>query len=530
MAEVSQVSRDSPVSAAPTAIDKVARGGFFNLAGSVVSALVTMAFTVVITHGLSQTSAGTFFALSALFNLAFTMACLGVPTGIVYFISRYRAQDRVELLRPTMIAALVPVVTVGLLIGAAGLVLAHPLAEVFIGHDSAAAVDCVRVLSVFIVAASVNDVLMGSTRGYGVMRPLVFIDRLGRPILELVLIGLVVLVGWRTAAWVGLAWAGPYLPAALVFLLWSRQLGRRTVRRSTAVRGLRPGDLPPVSWRAQLRPFWRFTLPRTVGSIAQMVLQRADVVLIGAILGPVQAAIYTAATRFLVFGQLGGGAISSTIQPRISALLAKNDRAGAAELYRIATVWLMLLTWPIYLLFAVFSTDLLRIFGRGYAVGDNVIIILSLAMLVATACGAVDVVLVMAGHSAWTMTNSLCALAVDLVLNIVLIPRIGIVGAALAWAAAILINNLAPLTELALWLRLHPFGRATVIAAGLPAVCFAAIPLVVRVSLGHRLGAEIGAAAVGAIVYLAGLWTFREPLQLAALASIRRRRTTGPAG
>src|SRR6185312_5907713 len=97
---------------------------------------------------------------------------------------------------------------------------------------------------------------------------------------------------------------------------------------------------------------------------------------------------------------------------------------------------LMLLTWPIYLLFAVFSTDLLRIFGHRYTVGANVIIILSLTMLVATWCGAVDVVLGMAGRSVWTMNNAIAALVADLVLNIILIPRMGIVGAAIAWAVA----------------------------------------------------------------------------------------------
>jgi len=91
-------------------------------------------------------------------------------------------------------------------------------------------------------------------------------------------------------------------------------------------------------------------------------------------------------------------------------------------------------------------------------------------MLVATACGAVDVVLVMAGRSSWTMANAIVALGVNLALNLLLIPPFGIMGAAVAWAVAILINNLAPLTELALWMRLHPFGRPTVVATVVCAV------------------------------------------------------------
>jgi O-antigen/teichoic acid export membrane protein len=507
--------------ATPTHIEKVARGGFFNLAGSVISAIVTLLFTVAITRGLHQGSAGVFLSLSAMFTLVFSAARLGVPTGVVYFIPRQRALGQVERLRPTIIAAVLPVVVISLVLGVVGVIWAPQLAPVLVHRSDPDTILLFRLLAVFLVAAAVNDVGVGSTRGFGVMRPLVFIDRVGRPTLQLLCIVGVLAVGWRNPTAVGVAWVAPYLPACVLLLLWTRQLTRKTIRRS---RQAAPAQRRParVSWRAEFGPFWRFTLPRTIGSIAQMVLQRADVILIAAMRGPVDAAVYAAATRFLVFGQLGGGAISTTIQPKISGLLAKHDKAGASEVYRIATVWLMLLTWPIYLLFAVFSTDLLRIFGRHYTVGANVIVILSVTMLVATWCGAVDVVLGMAGRSVWTMYNAIAALAADLILNIILIPRIGIVGAAIAWAVAILINNIVPLLQLALWMGLHPFGRATTLAAILPAVCFGALPLIARPLVHHALAAELGVAFIGGLIYLAFLWRLREPLQLNALLSIKR--------
>ena len=344
------------VSSGPTHIEKVARGGFFNLAGSVVSAIVTLLFTVAITRGLTQSAAGVFFSLTAMFTLAFSVARLGVPTGVVYFIARYRAQNQVQLLRPTIIAAILPVAVIALVLGLVGVVLAPQLAPVLVHRDDDTTILLFRLLSIFLVTAAINDVGVGSTRGFGVMRPLVLVDRVGRPVVQLVLIVLVLLLGWRNATAVGLAWVVPYLPACVVLLLWTRRLNRRAVRRARSdpdhavAAELRAA---PVTWTAQFGVFWRFTLPRTIGSIMQMVLQRADVILIGAIRGPVDAAVYAAATRFLVFGQLGGSAISTTIQPQISGLLAKGDKAGAAEVYRIATVWLVLLTWPIYLLFAV---------------------------------------------------------------------------------------------------------------------------------------------------------------------------------
>jgi O-antigen/teichoic acid export membrane protein len=533
-AVVAQVSEAAPAqrTGGRRHLQQVARGGFFNLLGSVVSAVVTLGFTVVVTHALDKPSAGVFFALTSAFTLAFSVARLGVPTGLVYFIARYRAQGRTDLLRPVTTAGTVPVAVLSLLLGAVGVVFAPDLADALVQRSDPSTITLVRLLAVFVTLAAVNDVAVGTTRGYGVMRPLVVVDRVGRPVAQLILIAAVALAGWSTATSLGLAWVLPFLPSAAALLWWSRILRRRAVQRAAA------RDEPPVDDAAQveaepvdvtgplsgqLAAFWKFTLPRTIGSIAQMVLQRADVILIGALRGPADAAVYAAATRFLVFGQLGGGAISTTIQPKISSLIARHDIGGARLVYRTATVWLMLLTWPIYLLFCVFSTDLLRLFGGSYTVGAPVIIVLSASMLVATACGAVDVVLVMAGRSSWTMVNAIVALAVNLVLNIILIPSHGIIGAAFAWAAAIFINNLAPLTELALWMRLHPFGLAPAVAAGLAAVSFGMLPLAARLAFGRSLGWEVAATAVGLLVYLAGLWRWRGLLELRALLAIRRR-------
>jgi O-antigen/teichoic acid export membrane protein len=533
----------SPVDGGQGHLERVARGGFFNLAGSVVSAVVALAFTIFITRGLDKPTAGVFFALTSMYTLAFSVARLGVPTGLVYFLARFRAQRKGELLRPVCIAAAIPVVLLSLLMCAVGLGWSDELAQVLVHRDDESTVALVQLLSIFILWGALNDLGVGATRGYGVMRPLVVVDRVARPVAQLVLIAAVVLAGTQSASVVGFAWVLPYLPSALAVWWWAERLRRRTIRRlaaqdaagepeepaqlespmdSAALAAAGDRDVPTA--RGQFLAFWRFTLPRTIGSIAQMVLQRADVVLIGILRGPAEAAVYAAATRFLVFGQLGGGAISTTIQPKISALMAKGDRGGARLVYRTATVWLILLTWPIYLLFCVFSTDLLRVFGSSYTVGAPVIVVLSLTMLVATACGAVDVVLVMAGRSSWTMANAIVALAVNLVLNLLLIPPFGIMGAAVAWAVAILINNLAPLTELALWMRLHPFGRATLVATLVCAVSFGLIPLLVRLVFGHSLVWEIAAAAFGSLIYLAGVWRWRELLELRALLAIRKTR------
>ena len=244
-------------------------------------------------------------------------------------------------------------------------------------------------------------------------------------------------------------------------------------------------------------------------------------------MGPGGAAVYTAATRFLVAGQLGNTAISMAAQPRFTELFALGDRRSANIIYQVTTAWLVLLTWPLYMLAIVYGPIVLSVFGHSYKAGADVMLILGLTMLLATACGQVDMVLITTGRSSWSLINGLLAVGVNVSLDLVLIPRYHLTGAAIGWAVAIIVTNLMPMAQLAsLAIRLQPFGRGTILACGLSAVSFGVIPLAIRSVLGGGLIGLAAGVAAGSLVQAIGLWRFRGVLQLSAMpgvSSIQRR-------
>ena len=151
-------------------------------------------------------------------------------------------------------------------------------------------------------------------------------------------------------------------------------------------------------------------------------MQRLDIILVAALVGLRAAAIYTAATRFMVVGQFVNQAVSLPVQPRLSALLAIHDKAGAKALYRVSTTWLVLLMWPLFGACIALAPTYLALFGRGYRDAVAVVVILSLSMLLASACGVVDSVIIMAGRTSWNLATTLLALAVNVGVDLWLIP------------------------------------------------------------------------------------------------------------
>lgn len=503
----------------------VARGGAANLAGALVAAVTTLAVTVLVTREFSKPVAGAFFAAISLFLIVESVASLGANVGAVNFIARLRRLGHQARIPTILRAAIIPVVVMSVIAAVAMLLLARPLASLLLhghlgeGASPVVVADALRVLALVLPCAALADTLLGAARGYRDMRPTVVVDRIGRSSGQL--LGVLIAVSAGSVALLAPLWAVAYVPAAAGAWYWLHR-----IRRSQQPRA-RPPDGGTASAgegvaSATFGGFWRFTAPRALANLAQITIQRIDIVLVAIMRGPAAAAIYTAATRFLVAGQFGNAAISMAAQPRFAELFAVGDRRGAGVIYRATTAWLVVLTWPLYLLAVIYGPVVLTLFGHSYRAGHPVMIILGLTMLLATACGQVDMVLITTGRSSWSLANGLLAVVVNVGLDLFLIPRYGITGAAIGWSAAIVVTNLTPLAQLAASVRLHPFGRGTLVAMALALLSFAVIPLTVRAAAGSGAAASIGAVLAGCCVQAAGLWWFRRVLRLSALPGMSR--------
>jgi O-antigen/teichoic acid export membrane protein len=526
---------------------EVARGSTLNLVGVAVSAATTLALTVLVTRLFSGPVAGTFFSATSLFLIIESVASLGAFSGVVYFIARLRLLGEEDRINAILRAAIIPVVIASLTGTALLLIFADPLARVLLGghlgHDGAtpaAVATALRALALALPFAALLDTLLGATRGYRDMRPTVVLFQLGRSAAQLAAVAIAVAAG--SGALLAPLWAVPYIPLAVAAWLWLRWIRRHQASRpsaravppelaallelATPVRAdgtkVLPGETDADERLANANPrgFWRFTTPRAVATLAQITIQRIDIVLVAIMRGPYEAAIYTAATRFLVVGQLGNSAISMAAQPQFTELFAMGAHRRANGVYQATTAWLVLLTWPMYLLLLVYGPQFLAIFGHSYQAGYEVLAILAITQLVAMACGQVDMVLITTGRSSWSLMNGLLAVVVNVSLDLLLIPRYGINGAAIGWAAAIGAANLMPLIQVARSVRLQPFGRGTIIACALCLASFGAVPLALRYLLGSGLGGIAAAVVAGGALLAVGLWRFRGVLRLSVMPGL----------
>ncbi|MFL6238685.1 MAG: lipopolysaccharide biosynthesis protein [Actinomycetes bacterium] len=517
----SRSAAEHPRTVDPT-LTRLARGGTLNLVGALVSGLLAALVTVIVARHYARPVAGAFFAATALFLILSAVAELGVDTGLLRWLPRYAVEKRYDDMHTCVRIAMRPVYVASVAVGVVVFVAAPWIASASVdGAQKHAFTGMLRVLAVGLPIAAAYDLVLAQTRVYGSMRPTVVVEKLGRSVAQPVAIVIVEAMHGGAVA-LAVAWTAPYIPAMFAAIAWNG--------RVTHAHRAKADVSVPARPVAEVRgEFWRYTTPRAAARIFQVALQRADIVLVAALRSPKEAAVYAAASRLLVFGQLGTLAVQQVMQPHLSRLLAADDHARATKVFQTSTAWLMAFAWPAYLASAAAAPLLLSVFGPGYSGGQATLVILSLTMLLATACGPVDIVLLMGGRSGLSLFNNFAALVVDIVLNFVLIPKIGITGAAVSWAAALVVRNVLPLWQVRSMLNMSPVSTGSIWVALSAAACFGVVPAVARATVGLGLGVALPVFGVCSAAYLGLLWLGRRHLALDAFAGLLRRRVAAVA-
>lgn len=187
-------------------------------------------------------------------------------------------------------------------------------------------------------------------------------------------------------------------------------------------------------------------------SLFQAVRAPLIVVISGAYLDAQQLAYYNAAHRLAHVMSLGLLGISAFASPLISQYFALADFSKLQRLARLAARGAFAGALATALVLVVFGYDLLGLFGAGFTTAYTPLMVLLCGELVAAAAGPVGFFMTMTNRqrSATQIEAATSAMAIGLALA--LIPRYGILGAAVAVAAGGVVRNISMVA--AIWRQL----------------------------------------------------------------------------
>jgi O-antigen/teichoic acid export membrane protein len=226
-----------------------------------------------------------------------------------------------------------------------------------------------------------------------------------------------------------------------------------------------------------------FSIPTTLTGVFNVLILQVDRFFVGYYLPPRDLGVYQAVSQSAIAFAVILGAFNSIFAPMIADLYHSNDLPRLAQLYRISTKWGLYLALPLYVAILVApGMILLGLFGKAYAGGSLALVVLSTGQLINVGTGALSFLLVMTGRQKQWMITTGIMLALDILLNVLLTPRFGLVGSALATGLAVSGVNLVALFWVRSSMRLWPFdlgyakGVASAVVAGMVGLAALRIP------------------------------------------------------
>lgn len=190
-----------------------------------------------------------------------------------------------------------------------------------------------------------------------------------------------------------------------------------------------------------------------------VILNKTDRIMLGIYNTSEAVGIYnTAATVTMLLTFLLSGS-NMIFAPIISELYSDNKINILQKLYSTITKWVIILTLPIMINIFLFSDTIMRFFGEEYVVGSLVLIILSLGRLMNTIVGANGYIMNMCGFEKILLINDIFMAIINIILNTIMIPKYGIVGAAIATTFSITIFNFLKLFQVKYYLDIIPFNK-----------------------------------------------------------------------
>jgi len=204
--------------------------------------------------------------------------------------------------------------------------------------------------------------------------------------------------------------------------------------------GARLRDVRPAY---ALRDWLRTALPLLVVDGATIAMSRVDLLIVGLTLSAAQTGVYAAVARAASLVSFVLYAVNAVTAPRIAPLHRAGDRAGLQRLVTLATALSLSLALGMALGMIVFAGPLLRLFGAEFVRGREALIILTLGHFANAATGPVNELLHLTVHQRAGGVIALGGVALSVALNLALIPRWGIEGAAVGTALAMVAQNVA---------------------------------------------------------------------------------------
>ena len=216
---------------------------------------------------------------------------------------------------------------------------------------------------------------------------------------------------------------------------------------------------PKLLPKINIGSFWRYSFLIALTSSVNLLLTKMDSFMIGYFNGTEEIGKYAIIQLTVPVIVIFNGSFNKLLGPTIAELASEKNHQGMASAIRQHTRWMVIGSFPLFLIFASFGKELLLIFGQEFTLPAMSIILLAGGQLITALFSSTGFLLSMTKNYKFEFPVLLLALCINIFLNYLLIPKFGITGAATATLVALSMANILRVAIVCKIYDFFPFDR-----------------------------------------------------------------------
>ncbi len=432
-------------------IKTIAKGSGIIFIGIILSKILTYIYRVIVAR-IGVEEYGLFSIGLAVISFLAIITSLGLGEGVVRYVSYYIGKNEETKARSVIKSSLLITGTASFII-ATFLIIFSGWISTNIFHDSSLTI----ILAVFAIALPldvIKKIILSAIRAFQKIEYDLYSRNIIENIAKILLTLLLIYLGFGI-----LGVVIGYVAAFAISLVVSIYFLRTKVF-----------SLEGTTTKIRYKDLMYYSLPLLFAGVMLFVMGWIDTLMISYFKTSVDVGLYNAALPLAQLLYLFPYALSFLFLPTLSTLYAQNKKEIVKPLYHTLTKWIFLVNLALLAGIVLFSKQIINtIFGKEYLtqtiiMGKEILpvplslIILSLGLFFGYFMMLGSNFFLVAKQTKIILFNTSVIAVLNLILNMVLIPAYGILGAAISTSFSFFIMGLLLLVEIRAKLKIWPFN------------------------------------------------------------------------
>ncbi|MDF9745977.1 flippase [Natrinema salsiterrestre] len=387
------------------------------LVGQIISVISGAILTVALAHLLNPDGYGLLFLAISVLGTIKTFSKLGVAKSASRYIAEYKETDSGQIRHILKFSFVLNLLTIAVV--CFGTLLSYKYIANLIGESDLVPFLLLGVL--FLIFGTLVTFVRTVLQGFEAIKAGAVLHAVDRGTRLVLALGFVVLGYGAIGALLGyiIAFAITAVLGLMYLYIRHYRSGKRSERES---------DLR--------RRIVEYTIPLTATGTADVLDKRVDTVIVGFFLGPIAVAYYTLGRQIVTFIQTPMSALGFTLSPTYESQKAKGNTETAAQLYEQALIHGLAVYIPAAAGLILVAEPLVTLaFGDDYLGAVPILQVLAVYAVLQSITALTSNGLDFLGRARERAIIKGVTSVLNVILNIILIPRIGVVGAAIATLA-----------------------------------------------------------------------------------------------